>query len=142
MFHLLRVLLISSEARIAALVSSVLEAEGHRVTLVATPEIALARLRSEARFDAALLDPSPQPRSKLSTLEALTNACGADRLWLLEPLGMNLWNENAARLGVPNILPRPLQRHDLEKMILTALQHAAAAHTSSLADSVSELAFS
>ncbi|HWZ51424.1 MAG TPA: sigma-54 dependent transcriptional regulator [Granulicella sp.] len=118
MFHLLRVLLISSEARIATLVSSVLEAEGHRVTLIATPQMALAHLRSEAPYDAALLDPST-PRCKLSSLEALTIACGAERLWLLEPLGMNLWKEDAARLGIHNILPRPLQRHDLDKMIVT-----------------------
>jgi two-component system, NtrC family, response regulator AtoC len=122
MFHLLRVLLISSEARIAALVSSVLEAEGHRVTLVATPQMALAHLKSEAPYDAALLDPSTQPPCKLSSLEALTDTCGAERLWLLGPLGLNLWKEHATRLGVHNILPRPLQRHDLEKMIV-ALHH-------------------
>src|SRR6202035_5477653 len=34
------------------------------------------------------------------------------------PLGMDLWRTDAARLGIRNILRKPLQRHDLDQMIV------------------------
>jgi two-component system, NtrC family, response regulator AtoC len=117
MFQLLRILVISSDSSVAALTLSTLQAEGHHVTLASDPEAALVRLNSDMPYDRVLLDTSPYPSCKLSSLEVLTKAAGTKKLWLLTPLGTDLWRTEAGRLGICNFLHKPLQRHDLDRMI-------------------------
>jgi two-component system, NtrC family, response regulator AtoC len=113
-----RILIISSDPSVVALVSSVIETEGHHVTFVAEPETALSHLQRSVPYDSVLFDSSAQSPCKLLLLEALSKATGNGRFWLLAPLGMDLWRADAARLGIRNILRKPLQRHDLDQMIV------------------------
>ncbi len=64
-----------------------------------------------------IFDTAPQPLCTLASLEALAKACGSASLWMLAPLGIDLWRADAARLGIRNFLHKPLQRHDLDQIV-------------------------
>jgi two-component system response regulator AtoC len=116
MIQLLRILVVSSDSNVAAL-TAVLQAEGHHITLVANSEAALSCLPNDHPYDRILFDTAPQPLCKLASLEALVKASGSANLWMLAPLGMDLWRDDATRLGIRNFLHKPLQRHDLDRLV-------------------------
>ncbi len=119
MSHFLRILAITSDRSTATLISSLLEHEGHNVSGVKEPQQALTLMAPTHAYDAVVFDTSRQPPSNLYLLEALAKRAGADKLWLLAPLGMNSWKDDADRLGICNILRSPLTRHDIERMLAT-----------------------
>jgi two-component system, NtrC family, response regulator AtoC len=112
----LRILVISQDSNVAVLTSA-LQTEGHHITLVADPEAALSCLWKDIPYDSVLFDTSPQSLRKLASLEALAKACGSGSLWMLAPLGMDLWRTDATRLGIRSFLHKPLQRHDLDRIV-------------------------
>jgi two-component system, NtrC family, response regulator AtoC len=84
---------------------------------VADPDAALSRLPTNIPYDRILFDTSPQPLCTFASLQALANAYGSASLWMLAPLGIDLWRTDATRLGIRNFLHKPLQRHDLDRIV-------------------------
>jgi two-component system, NtrC family, response regulator AtoC len=117
MLHFLRIMVITSDESVATVTKSLLEAEGHHVVCVPDPQQALCSLQEEPTCHAILFDTSLHVPSSLDTLEALAKQYGPERLWLVASLGTDLWEANAKRLGIQQILRKPLQRHDLEHML-------------------------
>ena len=117
MYNFLRILVITTDNEVSTLTHSFLELEGHHVSCVADPQEALTLLKSEPAFQAILFDTSRQPPSNLYLLEALAKQRGHAKLWLLAPLGMDLWKADAARLGISTVFHKPLQRHDLARLV-------------------------
>jgi DNA-binding response OmpR family regulator len=113
MFQFLRILVVSSDLGVTALASSVLNANGHHVAIMDVPEIDRAWLANATPFDRVLFDPSPQRSCNLASLQALAHAGGSGSVWMLAPLGMDLWRAEAAKLGIRNFLHKPLEARDL-----------------------------
>jgi two-component system response regulator AtoC len=117
MFQFLRILVVSSDLGVTALASSVLNANGHHVAIMDVPEIDRAWLANATPFDRVLFDPSPQRSCNLASLQALAHAGGSGSVWMLAPLGMDLWRAEATKLGIRNFLHKPLEARDLNRMI-------------------------
>jgi two-component system response regulator AtoC len=116
MFHSLSVLLITSDQEVVELLTSVLQSEGHRLTCVESASVITSR-QHDGHFDAVLFDTLEQPLNHLYLLKKLSETFHKERLWLLSPLGMSLWTMESERLGVQNGLKKPLQRHDIERLL-------------------------
>ncbi len=117
MFHSLSVLLITSDQDIIEIVTSVLHSEGHRIICVESAAVIAAR-QNNGHYDAVLFDTSHQPLNNLYLLKTLSETFDKDTLWLLSPLGVSLWTMESERLGVINVLKKPLQRHDIERFVV------------------------
>ena len=109
----LKILLISGDDGVVALCDSVFASEGHSVVLLPSLHNALTLISGSGPYDAVLLDTARQSSGDRNLLEALTKKVGLGRLWLISILGISLWKETADRLGITNILWRPLLQHDL-----------------------------
>lgn len=127
MFHSLKVLLITSDEDSVELVTSVLRSEGHQITCVESATVIAAR-QNNSQYDAVLFDMSHQPLNNLYLLKALSETFDKDTLWLLSPLGVDLWTMESERLGVRNVLKKPLQRYDIENF-LTEMSRSSARRT-------------
>lgn len=117
MHDFLRLLVITSDSSVVAVVRQAVESEGHHVTYVTGVQESFALGRSELPFDAVLLDTTRQPPSQLYELETLVRTFGASKLWLLVSLGTTRWRADAERLGISRILQKPLQPFDLLQLV-------------------------
>jgi two-component system response regulator AtoC len=126
MSRLLEFLLITCDPVTSSLVEPAFEAQGHHILTVSGLQAALSVLESITNLDGVLFDTSLQSTKTLGLLKVLVERVGADRMWLISPLGLSVWKEEADRRGVANFLWRPLQRHDLEGILDRASAHALA----------------
>jgi two-component system, NtrC family, response regulator AtoC len=110
-------LLITSDEVTSSLVVPAFESEGHRVFSVTHLKGALSALGGSVWFDAVLFDNVLQDLKTLPLLKVLVERVRAEKLWLITALGRSLWKEEADGLGVQHVLWRPLQRHDLERVL-------------------------
>lgn len=83
-----------------------------------------------ASSDAVLVDVGRRPNGEEMFLHDCLAQLGPERVWLLTPLGAHGWDEQRVGSSPPHRLLKPLQRHDLERIMedISALGPRATKH--------------
>lgn len=81
-------------------------------------------------LDAVVVDVSSRPPRDEASLSKLVRIVGQDRIWMVLPMGVSHWKEDAGRLGIDHTLNAPVQPSELEE-ILAHLQDLPDVFTSS-----------
>ena len=122
------VLLISADDGVISLCKSVFAAEGHSLSVLPNLNQAITALSSGSSYEAVMLDIALQTSINSSLLEALAHAMDVSRLQILSPMSSTYWRSDAERLGITNILWRPLQRQDVLRLLDTLADKASLQH--------------
>ena len=111
----LNVLLISNDPELSERITDTMQSEACRVTVASVANrIPLSAL---AASDAVLVDVGRRPNGEESFLHDCVAQLGPDRVWLLTPLGAHSWDEQRVNIAPSHRLFKPLQRHDLERIL-------------------------
>ncbi len=110
------VMLIGTDESVRGLIRRSLESEGHTVHCVASASEAIALLDRSIAPDFALLDVA-RNRSAESVFDADLMQRLQCRVCIVAELGDASWQRHATKWNIQTVLRKPIQRHDLEKLI-------------------------
>ena len=111
----LNVLLVTNEPELSFRMTDAIQSEACRLSTFSEP--ALVPLGTLASSDAVLVDVGRRPNGEESFLHDCVAQLGPERVWMLTPLGAHSWDEQRVGLSAPHRLLKPLQRHDLERIM-------------------------
>jgi two-component system, NtrC family, response regulator AtoC len=121
----LAVIAASSDDVVTTRCTSVFEAEGHSYQTIIDPQKILLLLRDEHSCDVLLVDMELPSLRTGRFLEEVASKMDVSRLWIISPMGTTYWRNDAERLGIRNVIWKPVQRHDFEQVLETVSVHKA-----------------
>jgi len=108
------VAVISSSTPFLHAVVTALTFEGHEaITFGTLPRVVAAN----KTLDAVIVDVSSRPPCDEASLSKLVRLVGKDRIWMVLPVGMSPWKDDAERLGIHQTLKTPVQPSELEEVM-------------------------
>jgi len=116
----LHVLVVDDEFLIRWSVAETLGDDGHRVAEAGDGESALKTLGNEAPFDVVLLDYHLPDSHDLTLLADIRRMAPQAAVIMMTAFGTPEMIEQAHRLGVFQVVPKPFDVHDIAPLILEA----------------------
>lgn len=116
----LHVLVVDDEALIRWSLAETLIEAGHQVAEAADGVAALESLSNDARFDVVLLDYHLPDSNDLALLASIRRLAPQAVVIMMTAFGTPEVIEEALRLGVYQVVPKPFDVHDIEALVLQA----------------------
>ncbi len=117
MCSVVRLLAVSEDSRACDLIKHSLESEGHQALCVSSVEEAIHALSSGTDWNLLLYDASIRQDPGALFSRALEQRIKTESLCILTDTRDMFWEKHAEQWNVRNVLMRPLQRQDMEKLI-------------------------
>jgi len=115
--HSVSLLAVSEDTRVCSLIQDFLESEGHRALCVSSVEKAVETLRYDRSWDLVLFDANVRKDPSALFAHAAEQQIPSERFSILVEAGDSGWKAYAQRWNISAILPRPLLRQDIERLL-------------------------
>lgn len=117
MCSVVRLLAVSEDFRIRDLIKNSLESEGHEAHCVSSIQEAIQALGNGSGWNFLLYDTNIRQDPSALYSYALTHQIQSEGLCILADARETFWESYVQQWQVRNVLMRPLQRHDMEKLL-------------------------